>query len=46
MTDEKDIELKKSLELVIWPIEYGTVKVQIRNGKPTLVTIERTLKLD
>ena len=43
MTDE---ELKKQLEKIIWPIDYGTIKVQIRNGEPTLVTIERTVKLD
>ena len=41
-----DLELKKQLEVIDWPIEYGTVKVTIRNGKPTLVTIERTVKLD
>jgi len=41
-----DIELKKELEKINWPIDYGTVKVQIRNGKPTLITIERTVKLD
>ena len=41
-----DIELKKELEKIDWPIKYGTVKVQIRDGKPTLVTIERTVKLD
>ena len=29
-----------------WPIEYGNIKVQLRNGKPTLLTIERTVKLD
>lgn len=34
------------LVMVDWPIEYGNVKVQIRNGKPTLLTIERTVKLD
>ena len=47
MTELKDdIELKKQLEKIDWPIDYGSVKVQIRNGKPTLVTIERTVKLD
>ena len=43
MTDE---ELKKELEKINWPINYGIVKVQIRNGKPTLVTVEKTIKLD
>lgn len=46
MTDQQDLELKKELEKVNWPIEYGTVKVQIRASKLTLVTIERTVKLD
>jgi len=41
-----DDQLKKELEAINWPIEYGTVKVTIRVGKPTLVTIERTIKLD
>lgn len=43
MTDE---ELRKELEKVNWPIQHGTVKVQIRYGKPTLATIEKTVKLD
>jgi len=42
----RDLELKKQLEKVTWPIDYGTVKIQVRQGKPTLVTIERTIKLD
>ncbi len=46
MTDSKDLELKKELEKIDWPIEHGSVKVQIRYGKATLITIERTLKLD
>ena len=43
MTDE---ELKKQLDKIDWPIDYGTIKVQIRQHKPTLITIERTVKLD
>ena len=43
---QKDIDLKKQLEGIDWPIEYGTIKVQLRAGKPTLVTVERTIKLD
>ena len=41
-----DIELKKELDAIHWPIDYGSIKITIRNGKPTLVTIERTVKLD
>jgi len=44
MTDTKDIELKKELEKIDWKryLEYGSVKIQIRQGKQTLTTIERT----
>lgn len=47
MTDN-DIELKKELEKVDWLkfLEYGIIRVQVRAGKPTLITIERTVKLD
>lgn len=43
MTD-KDIELKEKLDKIDWKcyIEYGNIKIQIRAGKKTLVTIERT----
>jgi len=44
--NQKDLELKKQLEKVDWPIEYGIMRIQLRAGKPTLVTIERTIKLD
>ena len=44
MTDTKDIELKKELEKIDWPkyLEYGSVRIQVRQGKKTLVAIERT----
>ena len=38
--------LTEELKLIDWPIDYGSVKIQIRNGKPTTVAIERTVKLD
>ncbi len=44
--NQQDVELKKELEKVDWKLNYGSVKIQIRNGKPTLITIERTVKLD
>ncbi len=44
--NQHDIELKKELDKIDWPIAYGNVKIQLRAGKPTLVTIERTIKLD
>ncbi len=43
---QQDIELKKQLDKIDWQLDYGSVKVQIREGKPTLITIERTVKLD
>jgi len=46
MNNPNDTELKEQLDKITWPIEYGNVKIQIRQGKPTLVTIERTVKLD
>lgn len=48
MMDKLEIELKEQLEKVDWTkfLEYGIIKVQVRAGKPTLITIERTVKLD
>jgi len=43
---QQDNELKKQLEKVMWPIEYGIITVQLRAGKATLLKIERTVKLD
>ncbi|MCK5643546.1 MAG: hypothetical protein KAJ19_22285 [Gammaproteobacteria bacterium] len=44
--NQKDLELKKELEDIDWNLDYGSVKIQIRQGKPSLITIERTVKLD
>jgi len=48
--NQQDLELKKELkayfEKITVPIDYGTIKVQIRDSKPTLITIEKTYKLD
>ncbi len=44
--NQEDAELKKELKKIAWPIEYGTIRVQIRDGRPTLATIEKTVKLD
>jgi hypothetical protein len=52
MTDKLEIQgkdtvdLKKQLEKVDWPIDYGNIRIQLRAGRPTLVTVERTIKLD
>ena len=42
----KRAELKKELEKINWRLDYGSVKIQIRQGKPALLTIERTVRLD
>ena len=39
-------KLKKDVKAIDFPFDYGTVKIQVRQGKPVLVTIEETLKLD
>ena len=40
----QDLELKKELDKIDWRkyLEYGSVRVQIRLGKKTLIAIERT----
>ena len=43
---EQDAKLIQALALILWPVQYGTITVQLRDGKPTLVKIERTIKLD
>ena len=42
--NQQDIALKKELEKIDWSkyLDYGSVKIQIRQGKKTLTTIERT----
>jgi len=39
-------KLKEQLEKIDWPISYGNIRIQLRESKPTLVTIERTIKMD
>ena len=46
LENKEDTEFKKQLEQVKWPIEYGIISIQLRAGKPTLVKVERTIKLD
>jgi len=43
---KRDIEFRQQLEKINWPIEYGSIKIQLRESKPTLITIERTIRLD
>ena len=44
--NQKDLDLKKQLEKIDWQLQYGTVKLQIRAGKVTMIAIERTVRLD
>lgn len=46
LENKEDLELKRQLEQVKWPIDYGSIKIQLRAGKPTLIITERTIKLD
>ena len=46
LENKEDIEFKKQLDQVKWPIEYGIISIQLRAGKPTLVKVERTIKLN
>jgi len=41
---EEDIELKEELKKIDWKkyLNYGNVRIQIREGKLTLIAIERT----
>lgn len=45
MNQEEEI-LKEELEKINWPIDYGSIKIQIRQGKPYLMVVEKTIKLD
>jgi len=46
LENKQDLELKRQLEKVDWPIEYGIISIQLRAGKATLIKVERTIKLD
>ncbi len=46
MEDVELNEIKKQLTGIDWQIDYGSVKIQIRDGKVTLLTVEETMRLD
>ena len=46
LENKQDAELKRQLEQIEWPIDYGIISIQLRAGKPTLIKVERTIKLD
>lgn len=37
---------KEEAKKLNYPIDYGSVRIQVRAGKPTLIVIEKTIKLD
>lgn len=39
-------ELKRAIDKLGENIEYGSVKIQIREGKAVIMTVEKTVKLD
>ncbi len=42
--NQEDIDLKKELDKVHWPIEHGSVTLQLRFGRVTLIRVERTIQ--
>jgi len=40
-----DKEFKEQLEKIKWPIDYGSIKIQVKDGKPTFAVIESVIKL-
>jgi len=46
--DPKRVELQGYIEKIPWKkfINYGSVKIQVRDGKPVLITLEETVKID
>ncbi|MCJ7829159.1 MAG: hypothetical protein MUP81_05405 [Dehalococcoidia bacterium] len=46
--DPKKVELQKLIKAIPWDkfIEYGWVKIKISNGKPTLITVEQSDRIE
>ena len=44
--DDVGLKLMGILKQLDLEIDYGSVKMQIREGKPTLIIVENTVKLD
>ena len=42
----EDMEFIDQLNKIRYPISYGNIRIQLRAGKPTLVFIEKSIKLD
>jgi len=43
---KKSIDLIEVLKKVNWNLDYGQIRLQIRDYKVTLIAIERTIKVD
>lgn len=39
-------EFAKAVKSIPYPITYGVITIQVRDGKATFVKIEKTVKLD
>ena len=46
LTEQQAKALQEAIKEIVDTPDYGSVKIQIRDGKPTLLTLERTVKLD
>lgn len=46
LENKQDAELKRQLDKINWPIEYGKISIQLRAGKAMLIKVERTIQLD
>lgn len=40
------VETKRLLEKLKFDIDFGRVTIQIREKQPTLITLEKTIRLD
>ena len=41
-----DAKIIEAIKKVLDSVPYGSVKITMRDGKPTLITKEETIKLD
>ena len=41
-------KLKQEIDKIDWSsiVQYGNVEIQVRAGKPVIVTVKETIKLD
>jgi len=48
IVDSKRVELQGYIEKIPWKkfINYGSVKIQVQEGKPVLITLEETVRMN